>query len=324
MTSSPTTALRDTGTVIVLGSVNVDLIVSTPRLPKAGETVAGHSLARQLGGKGANQAVGAAKAGVPCKLLAAVGADAEGAAMMEALQGYGVDISHVTSVDAPTGLALVATSPDDNQIIVVAGANGMVDADLARHVRVEPGDICLTQMETPAVAARTLFGRARATGATTILNAAPASMAAKDLLPLCDILVVNEAELFLLAGADGEALQDEALLSYMDRMGIGPGQAMIVTMGADGLAIVRNGSVSHIAAHLIDIVDTTGAGDCFCGYLAAGLARGADLESAAVEANAAASIAVQALGAAGSIPARAAVLERLGLPSAAARSIIWK
>ena len=310
MTPWPFAGSKDGGKVVVLGSVNVDLIVSAVRLPKAGETVEGHGLVRQLGGKGANQAVGAARAGAACTLLAAVGSDAEGVTMTATLQGYGVDVSKMIAVGAPTGTALVATSPHDNQIIVVAGANSKVDAGLEKSVEVMPGDICLTQMETPASAATALFSMAKSAGATTVLNAAPASMAVRELLPLCDILVVNEAELFLLAGAD-EGLNDAALLSYRDRMGMSGGQALVATMGADGLAIVRSGTVLRIPGHKVDVIDTTGAGDCFCGYLAAGLARGDDLATAAIEANVAGSIAVQALGAAASIPDRSAVLERL-------------
>jgi ribokinase len=230
--------------------------------------------------------------------------------MTATLQGYGVDVSKMIAVGAPTGTALVATSPHDNQIIVVAGANSKVDAGLEKSLEVMPGDICLTQMETPASAATALFSMAKSAGATTVLNAAPASMAVRELLPLCDILVVNEAELFLLAGAD-EGLNDAALLSYRDRMGMSGGQALVATMGADGLAIVRSGTVLRIPGHKVDVIDTTGAGDCFCGYLAAGLARGDDLATAAIEANVAGSIAVQALGAAASIPDRSAVLERL-------------
>lgn len=300
------------GKVIVLGSVNVDLLVSTPRLPCAGETVSGTSLTRQLGGKGANQAVGAARAGVPCTLLAAVGADDDGASMTAALASHGVDISQIRVTPSATGCALVATSPQDNQIIHIAGANSDVDAAFAAGVDLHPADVCLAQMETPAPATAALFQRARAAGTCTILNAAPASAAAHQLLPLCDLLIVNESELALLTGAkDSATLDDAGLLSSRDMLGLEHGQTLLVTLGADGLAIARESSVFRIAGRLVNVVDTTGAGDCFCGYLAAGLARGDRIERAAEEANAAASIAVQSLGAAASIPDRAAVLQSL-------------
>lgn len=305
--------LDTTGTVVVLGSVNVDLLCSVPRLPNTGETVVGHHVTRQLGGKGANQAVGAARAGARCVLLGAVGDDHDGSAMVDALESFGVDTSRIRTTEGPTGLALVATSRVNNQIIVVAGANGTVDAELANSLDIAPGYSCLTQMETPVAAARSLFEQARSAKATTILNAAPATAAAQQLLPLCDVLVVNETELFLLAEVpDNSSLDDVALLLYFERMRLSEDQALVVTMGPQGSAIVRHGVVTRIAGHRATVVDTTGAGDCFCGYLAAGLARGDDLAMAAVEANAAASIAVQSLGAASAIPARSSVLERLG------------
>ncbi|HWV12633.1 MAG TPA: ribokinase [Sphingobium sp.] len=300
------------GKVIVLGSVNVDLLVSTPRLPCAGETVSGTGLTRQLGGKGANQAVGAARAGAHCILLAAVGADDDGASMMAALARHGVDTGRVHVTPSATGCALVATSPQDNQIIHIAGANSDVGAMLTAGVDVGPDDVCLAQMETPASATAALFRRARVAGACTILNAAPASLDARQLLPLCDLLIVNESELALLTGADGRARLDAlGLTQGRNLLRLTHGQTLLVTLGADGLAIVDERGVIWISGHPVAVTDTTGAGDCFCGYLAAGLARGDDMERAAQEANAAASIAVQSLGAATSIPARAAVLRSL-------------
>ncbi|WP_097093449.1 ribokinase [Novosphingobium sp. Chol11] len=301
------------GKVVILGSVNVDLLVSTPRLPLAGETVSGSSLTRQLGGKGANQAVGAARAGAHCILLAAVGKDEDGASMTAALAGHGVDVERVRATSSATGCALVATSPHDNQIIHIAGANSDVDAALAAEVDLGPADVCLAQMETPAPATAVLFRRARTLGAFTILNAAPASTGARELLPLCDLLIVNEGELALLAGSDvGPMLDDNGLLSSRTRLGLEPAQILLVTLGADGLAIISENKVQRIAGRPAKVIDTTGAGDCFCGYLAAGLARGDTIERAAAEANAAASIAVQSFGAAASIPDRATVLQCLG------------
>lgn len=300
------------GKVIVLGSVNVDLLVSTPRLPCAGETVSGTGLTRQLGGKGANQAVGAARAGAHCILLAAVGADDDGASMMAALASHGVDTGRVHVTPSATGCALVATSPQDNQIIHIAGANSDVGAMLTAGVDVGPDDVCLAQMETPASATAALFRRARAAGACTILNAAPASLDARQLLPLCDLIIVNESELALLTGAEGGLRLDAlGLTRGRNLLRLTHGQTLLVTLGSDGLAIVEERGVIWISGHPVAVTDTTGAGDCFCGYLAAGLARGDDMERAAQEANAAASIAVQSLGAAASIPARAAVLRSL-------------
>jgi len=300
------------GKVVVLGSVNLDLLVSAPRLPRAGETVSGTSLTRQLGGKGANQAVGAARAEAHCVLLAAVGKDDDGAQMIAALAGHGVDVSRVRVTLSPTGCALVATSPMDNQIIHIAGANADVNETFVADIGLGRADVCLAQMETPVAATAAFFTQARAAGAVTILNAAPACSDARQLLPLCDVLIVNESELALLADAEESSAPDDAiLLSGHAMLGLGQRQTLLVTLGAEGLAIVQGGCVLRIAGHPVDVVDTTGAGDCFCGYLAAGLARGDGMDSAAREANAAASIAVGSLGAASSIPDRRAVLQSL-------------
>ncbi len=308
------------GKVVVLGSVNIDLLVSTPRLPCAGETVSGISLTRQLGGKGANQAVGAARAGAHCILLAAVGKDEDGVSMVAALNNYGVDTGRVRATSSATGCAVVATSPQDNQIIHIAGANSDVDAALTTKPDLGPEDVCLAQLETPIPATAALFQRARAAEACTILNAAPASIAALSLLPLCDILIVNESELALLAGSDaGSVLDDKSLLSSRSLLGLQPSQTLVVTLGADGLVIVGEDAIQRIAGRPATVVDTTGAGDCFCGYLAARLARGDPMDQAAIEANAAASIAVQSFGAAASIPDRATVLQKLGSSPALTR-----
>lgn len=294
-----------TGRVIVLGSVNLDLLARVPRLPSAGETIAGFSLSRQLGGKGANQAVAAARAAIPSLFFGAVGEDAEGAAMSAALAGHGVDTQGLARVSGPTGHALVLTSCDDNQIVVISGANQRVDEDLAARADLRPTDVCLAQLETPAAAVAAFFERARGAGAATVLNAAPASPSALALMPLVDVLIVNETELQILSG---KVPGIHAIPEAAGALGVPGKAAVIVTLGPRGAMIVSNGSTLAIPGRAVGVVDTTGAGDCFCGYLAAGLARGAGLESAVVEANVAASIAVQSLGAASSIPSRSLVL----------------
>lgn len=291
-------------TVVVVGSVNLDLILSVDRLPGAGETVHGRRLDRQLGGKGANQAVGAARAGARTVLHAVVGSDADGELMLGLLAGYGVAVHGVRRSAGQTGTALVATSPADNQIIVIPGANADCGPDIVRDVPINPGDVCLSQLETPPAAAGLLFARARSVGATTMLNPSPASAAAKDLLPLVDVLVLNESELQLLSGIPAG---DEELMRQVAGLGLRDRQSVVVTFGRRGLAVIASGRIDRIAGHAVTVVDTTGAGDCFCGYLAAGLARGVSLLDAAREANAAAALAVQHLGAASAVPDRASV-----------------
>ena len=299
-----------TGRVLVLGSINVDLLASVPRLPGPGETLTGTGFVRLLGGKGANQAVAASRAEAATLMIGATGSDADGAAMLKALVGYGVDTSRIARSEEPTGCALVVTSPSDNQIVVVPGANHALTEELVADVDMDAADVCLTQLETPSAVAACLFRRARTAGATTILNAAPANDGARVLLPLTDILIVNETELGILADVtmpDDPA--DEVLLRAISSLTSAYRMTVIVTLGARGLLIVSDDGQRGIPGRTVEVVDTTGAGDCFCGYLAAGLARGARLDDAVAEANVAASIAVQSLGAASSVPPRSTILD---------------
>ena len=283
-----------TGTVVVLGSINVDLLLSVERLPQAGETVLGTGVDRQLGGKGANQATAAARAGAFCTLVAAVGADEDGDRMLAALAGAGVDIGHINRAPTPTGLAVVATSPANNQIIVIAGANAELTAAQVDAVAIAPDDVCLTQLESPIALVERFLRRAKAAGATTVLNPSPADVAAVGLLALVDVLLVNEGERDLLAP-----------------LALRPDQTLVVTLGERGVSVVRGGETRTVAGRKAEVVDTTGAGDCFAGYLTAALARGADLMDAVTEANAAAALSVQSRGAAPSMPQRAEVLRAL-------------
>lgn len=294
--------------VIVLGSINVDLLVSVERLPLAGETVHGSGVERQLGGKGANQAVGAARAGASTVLLATAGADPEGDSLIARLAELGVGVGRVRRVAAPTGMAMIATSPQDNQIIVAPGANAHAGPELVAAQAIEPADVCLTQMETPLATAELFFRKARAAGARTVFNPSPATAAARALIPLADVLVVNETELHALSGIDAAAAGDDAALQRQaGALGLTGGQSLVVTFGSAGLATLAAGAVDRVAAHRVTVVDTTGAGDCFCGYLCAALARGDDLADGVREANAAAALSVQTRGAAGSIPDRISV-----------------
>lgn len=302
-----------TAEVVILGSINVDLIVSTARLPMAGETVSGEAIEYQLGGKGANQAVGAARAGAPTRFLGCVGEDEDGGAMLARLRGYGIDITAVRHVPGRTGFAIVATCPSDNQIIVVPGANCQVDEALVGDARIAEGDVCLAQRETPLAATQRFFMTARSVGATTLLNAAPADKAVHALLPLVDILIANESECRLLAALPlADPGNDTDLMAMRSGIGLAPDQVLIATLGAAGVAITRADGIHRIEGECVDVLDTTGAGDCFCGYLAAGLAQGISLETATVRANIAASLAVQSRGAASSVPQDATVAAILG------------
>jgi len=268
------------GRVIVLGSVNADLVVTTDVLPVAGQTVVGSSFTRAQGGKGANQAVAAARAGAEVVLCGAVGSDAFGDAAVAELVDDGVDVSRVARVDDPTGVAvIVVESSGENSIVVVAGANSG-----ARGAGVvwRPGDVASAVLEVPVSAVEEFFAEARAGGATTFLNAAPATAGAERLLGLCDVVCVNEVELAALGGSvDGWV----------------GGAALVATLGAGGVRVVDDQGEMLLAAHEVSVVDTVGAGDATCGVLVAGLAAGLSLRDAAVRANAAGAMTVRAAGA---------------------------
>jgi ribokinase len=284
--------------VWVAGSINMDLIATAPRHPAVGETVLGHDLARLPGGKGANQAVAAARSGAPTRLVGAVGDDAFGSELRTYLNGQGIATGTVvTKADKPTGTALIVVADADNTIVVVPGANAALgDADAPPASAFAAGDVVVAQLETPQATTIKVFAAAHARGATTILNAAPAALLDTDLLPLIDLLVVNESVRVLLRiQLDGT-----------------PPNTVICTLGATGVSTTtRDGSVIVTEGRKVDAVDTTGAGDCFVGYLAAGLASGRALTAAIERANSAAALSVQRTGAAPSIPT-AAEVDQLG------------
>jgi ribokinase len=296
------------GRVIVVGSVNVDLVATADRFPRPGETVAGRSFARHPGGKGANQAIAAARMGAPAMMAGAVGADAFGRFMETVLADAGVDLALLRRVeDAPTGVALITVAGSDNSIVVVAGANGAVS--LPDPFPVAPGDVVVAQLETPLAATRAAFAAARAVGAVTILNPAPASRDALEVLPLSHVVVVNETELATLTA---RALSDPPtaaeVTSSMHALRSHAGQTVITTLGARGLvAAAEPGGLIEIPGHPVAVTDTTGAGDCFVGALAAGLAQGRTLREALIHANAAAALSVQRPGAGSSMPCAAQV-----------------
>lgn len=263
--------------VAVVGSANLDLVVEVSRPPRVGETLLGRAGWRFPGGKGLNQAVAAARTGAPTTFCGVVGADEAGAVLEGALTEAGVEAALRRSASAPTGVAHVLAFDDgDNSILVAAGANGELTPEDAL-AGIAGAAVVLGQLEVPFAAVATALGAAHASGALTILNAAPAHAAAVDLLADVDVLVVNETECAELGGV-------ERLL------GAGAG-TVVLTEGAAGVTLHRPGRPGvHVPAFRIDAVDTTGAGDAFCGALAAGLAQGQDIERALVRACAAGAI----------------------------------
>jgi ribokinase len=290
------------GRVIVVGSINVDLVVTAERFPRRGETVVGRSFARHPGGKGANQAIAAARMGAPTLMAGAVGVDALGRFMETTLTDAGIDLALVRRVpDQPTGVALITVAEGDNSIVVIAGANGTVSVREAFPV--EAGDVVVAQLETLLAATRAAFQAARAVGGVTILNPAPANRDALELVPLATVVVVNETELETLTGQPlSHPATPTEVSSAMRSLRSHAGQVVVATLGAQGLIASAEGSLIELPGHAVKVTDTTGAGDCFVGALAAGLAQGRTLREALARANAAAALSVQRSGAGSSMP----------------------
>lgn len=288
-----------TGTVVVVGSANVDLVVPVERHPAGGETVLGGTLTRTPGGKGANQAVASARAGgAATSMVGALGTDDAADLLLASLTGAGVDVGAVARVDLPTGTALITVdAAGENAIVVAPGANGLVRVDDAARGRLAAADVVLAQLEVP-VATVVAAARARRDGASLVLNAAPSRDLPPELWREVDVLVVNEHEARDLAG-QGRGVEAARLL--LERV-----PAVVVTLGGAGAVVLRRGLPdAPVPGVPVEAVDTTGAGDTFCGVLAAGLARGDDLADAARGATVAAALAVTRHGAQDAVPTAA-------------------
>lgn len=288
--------------VVVVGSINADLVVQVERHPRPGETLLGRTSTLLPGGKGANQAVAAARLGADVALVGAVGDDPNAATALGGLRDAGVDLTHVRTVDAPTGLAVVTLSDDgENTIVVVPGANATVSrrvvdeaADLVADARV-----CVVQAEIPLPTVAHVARLAAAGGTRLVLNVAPAADLPLETVRAADPLVVNEHEAATLLGrrfADpGDAARELAARGV---------RSVVVTLGAGGVVGVEDGATWSSPARTVDALDTTGAGDAFVGALAAGIADGLPVEQAAALATRVAAASVTRIGAQPSFPWR--------------------
>jgi ribokinase len=301
-----------TGMITVFGSINIDLVTRVRSLPRPGETVLAEGYATLMGGKGANQAVAAARAAgglTPVRMIGAVGDDVFGALARGNLAREGVDIAGVVTVNAPTGCAFInVDEAGENAITVASGANRLLAAEAA----VAKGGVLVLQMETPVAESIKVAEAARAFGALVIVNLAPVperldvdTMAA--LMAITDLLVVNEHEAMQAARALGCGSADAASAALA--IAQLTGRIVVATLGPAGaFAALADGSVAQAAAPAITPVDTTGAGDTFVGVLASALAEGLDLQSAMSRACKAASLACLGPGAQDAMPRRAVIL----------------
>lgn len=288
--------------VVVVGSIHMDMIVAVDRLPLPGETVLGGTFTRQFGGKGANQAVAAARAGATVAFIGAVGEDDAGIEALEALRGEGIDVSRVKRVAEPTGVALVTVGArGENQIAVAPGANRTVmaeDVDLADLGA--PGAILMTSFEVPMEAATIAVRSARHFGMQAILDPAPAHALSSRLLDLGPILTPNEHEVTVAIGND----DPPGALDELTERHHGP---IVVTQGAAGALLVDGERRERFPGYPGVAVDTTGAGDTFNGVLATWLGEGRSIEEAIRAANVAASLSVTRPGARSGMPTRAEI-----------------
>jgi ribokinase len=282
--------------IVVFGSINLDLIFPMPRIPGMGETVLCPSIRIEPGGKGANQAVAAARDGATVIMAGAVGRDTLAASALTLLREANVDLTRVIETDTTTGCAAITVDPAGNNAISVgSGANLVAKQSQIEDSLLKPDTTVVLQMEVSAEENAALIERARAAGARIILNLAPAAALPESTLRALDVLVVNETESAWLAahlGCFDSASQLRA------RLGI----IIVRTLGANGLEVANAESVETIPARAITAVDTTAAGDCFVGVLAAALDRGMTLTPALNRATVAAALCCTRHGSQGSIP----------------------
>ena len=300
------------GRVFVAGSINMDVVATAERHPRIGETVAGKDVLYFPGGKGANQAVAAAKQGVLTALIGRLGTDAFGRELRTFLAAQSIDMGAVRDTPgAHSGTAIITVANSDNTIVVVPGANALVSAADVAAASLAKGDVAVSQFEIPLPAITAFFQRARAAGAATILNPAPARAVGAELLGVVDILVLNESELGVLTGAELGENDEPQYFIEAARPLRGRARSVCITLGLRGVLALVGGEAMLIPGRNVKAVDTTGAGDCFVGALAAQLALEKPMREALTYANAAASICVQRMGAAPSMPTAVEVKEIL-------------
>jgi ribokinase len=299
--------------ITVFGSIGMDLQFSLPHLPIVGETVLTPTYTRAMGGKGANQAVAAARDGGTVRFVGSIGADGFGNEARSVLQAEGIDLTGFATVDAATCVASVCFDTQGrNQIAVASGANLLTRADALRPEILASGDWLVLQMEIPSDEVSKAVALAKARGARVILNLAPALPVEAATLRKVDVLVLNEHEASLLsthlAQANGSPAQLAAPISRL--LGI----TVIVTLGPDGAVGAKGDEIWQVPSMPVKAVDTTGAGDCFVGVLAAAMDRGLDMQPAMRRACVAASIACTQVGAAPSFPTGTAIDVMLDKP----------
>ncbi|EJM75715.1 ribokinase [Pseudomonas sp. GM49] len=290
--------------VVVIGSLNMDLVTRAPRLPKGGETLIGESFATVSGGKGANQAVAAARLGAQVSMIGCVGNDAYGEALRGALLAEQIDCQAVSTVDGSSGVALIVVDDNSqNTIVIVPGANGALSAEAIDRFDsvIQAADVLICQLEVPDASVGHALKRGRELGKTVILNPAPVSRPLpSDWYASIDYLIPNESEASALSGLSVDSLETaQAAATRLVAMGAGK---VIITLGAQGSLFADGQRFEHFPAPVVKAVDTTAAGDTFVGGFAAALAAGQDEVQAIRFGQVAAALSVTRAGAQPSIP----------------------
>ncbi|MBQ0114311.1 MAG: ribokinase [Bacteroidales bacterium] len=291
--------------IVVIGSSNMDLVVSTPQFPRPGETVMGSDFMMNLGGKGANQAVAATRLGGNVSFIAKVGEDAYGREMKEQFAAEGMNIDHVTATDCSSGIAVITVNSDgENNIVVVGGANQRLTGDDIDNARglIEASDIVLMQLETPVETLTRAAAMAHSMGKLVVLNPAPARTLPVELLENVDIIIPNETEASLLSGIEVTDNDSAAkAIAKLQSLGV---KDVIMTMGSQGAATTEGGKLVMVPTPRVTAVDTTAAGDTFCGAFCVALGEDMDKKDAIAFACKAAAYTVQHRGAQCAMPRR--------------------
>lgn len=296
--------------IIVPGSINLDLIAQSNGLPSPGQTISGTHFSTAPGGKGANQALAARRSGAEVQMIGAVGADANACPALSMLTEAGVNLSavrEIASAEITTGVALILVDSisGENQIVVVPGANGHVQAGDLDDVTFQQNDYIVLQLEIPKATVEAALIKSNAIGATSLLNIAPFDIDAVDLALKASITIANETEFDDLSNAMNLAGKDR--MDKAREFARQSGKIIVVTLGGDGAFAVEQDNVYHAQSLPIEPVDTVGAGDTFCGCLAVALSEGKSLQDALIFASAAGSLACLKNGAQPSIPLRAEI-----------------
>lgn len=293
--------------VVVLGSINMDMVMETERLPKVGETLLGETIDYYVGGKGANQAVAAVRVGAEVSLVGKIGDDTFGSKVYQHLKNEKIDMTAVTSEqNIFTGVASIFKLKEDNAIVVLPGANMLLnDADELLSEKINTGDVLLTQLEIPLETVKRGLALAKDKGGLTILNPAPYNEKVVEMLPFVDIITPNETEFEGLLGHEISDINkfEEEMLNWAKQNQT----QLIVTRGAFGISYTTENEVITIPAKKVNVVDTTGAGDTFNGILAACITQGVDIAKAISIAGNGATLSVTKLGAQTGMPTMAEI-----------------